>query len=172
MIITTWGDDFACSVSSPQLPGIVAAYDEHPDAGELFTLAVAAGLSPDGDIDVHLQKALEIDGKQFFVRVRHDFRSEERGRLATRICNELDQDPGLRNYADPDRYEDALIIATLSSDLIQSVMNGVDEHQPFTIGMQSADGSAHYIGILTSNGSSQGLKLSDLGLDGSSTVGQ
>ncbi|GAB3557808.1 hypothetical protein GCM10027405_03250 [Arthrobacter alkaliphilus] len=172
MIVTTWGDGFACSVSSPQLPGIVAAYDERPHAGDLFTLAVAAGLSPDGDIDVHLQRAIEIDSKQFFVRARQDFRGEERGRLATRICDELDQDPNLREYADADRYDDALIIATLSSDLIESVMSGVEEHQPLTIGMESSDGSAHYIGVVTSNGSTPGPRLSDLGLDSSSTIGQ
>lgn len=168
MIITEWGDDLACSVASPQLPGIVAAYDAHPSALELFKLAVSAGLSPDGDIDVHIQSAQEVDGKQFFVRSRHDHRGEERGYVASRICHELAEDQGLRDYADADRYDEALIVATLPTDLIRSVMAGVDAGQPLTIGTIHED-ALQYIGLLST--SQNGRTLSDLGLDDSSTVG-
>lgn len=172
MIITTWGDDFACSVSSPQLPGIVAAYDEHPSPVELFQLAVAAGLAPDGNVDVHIQVALEVDGKQFFVRCRHDHRADERGRLATQIEEELRQESELREYADEDKYGDAVVVATLASDRIVNVIVGAEVDQPLTIGMRSSGGAMHYIGMIAGDSGSQGRRLSDLGLDVSSTVGQ
>ncbi|QHK21865.1 hypothetical protein GU243_21815 [Pseudarthrobacter psychrotolerans] len=171
MIITNWGDDFACSVASPQLPGIVAAYDEHPDAMELFTLAVDAGLSPDGSIDVHVQQAMEFAGKQFFVRARHDHRQDERGKLAAQIGQELAHDPGLQAYVDADRFDDAVVVATLPSDRIHDVMEGADDNAPLTIGMRTADGSVHYIGMLSVTSDSRGRRLSDLGLDASSTIG-
>ena len=132
MIITNWGDAFACSVASPQLPGIVAAYDEHPDALELFNLAVDAGLDADGSIDVHIQQAMEFEGKQFFVRARHDHRGAERGMLAATIGQELAHDSGLRDYVDADRFDDAVVVATLPSDRIHDVMAGADENAPLT----------------------------------------
>ena len=171
MIITNWGDAFACSVASPQLPGIVAAYDEHPDALELFNLAVDAGLDADGSIDVHIQQAMEFEGKQFFVRARHDHRGAERGMLAATIGQEFAHDSGLRDYVDADRFDDAVVVATLPSDRIHDVMAGADENAPLTIGMQTADGSVHYIGMLSVTSASRGRQLSDLGLDASSTVG-
>lgn len=172
MIITTWGGDFACSVASPQLPGIVAAYDEHPSALELFQLAVAAGLAPDGTVDVHIQASLEVDEKQFFVRSRHDHRAADRARLAAQIEEELRRDPDLRAYADEDKYGDAVVVATLASDRIVNVIVGAEPGQPLTLGMRSSEGSVHYIGMLASESGSQGRRLSDLGLDVSSTVGQ
>ena len=173
MIITTWGDDFACSVTSPQLPGIVAAYDKHPSPLELFNLAVTAGLSPDGSVDVHLQIAMEIEGKQFFVRSRHDHKADERGQLAMQIADELQHDPNLRAYADADRYDDVAVVATLAADRIYDVLIGAEDGQPLTIGMRGgAGGSMHYIGMLSSNGAAEGRRLSDLGLDTSSSVGQ
>lgn len=168
MIITVWGDGLACSVASPQLPGIVAAYDGHPDAIELFKLAVSAGLSPDGDIDVHIQRAVEVEDKQFFIRCRHDHRNDDRGRVASRIEQEVLQDAGLRQYADADKYDEALIVATLPTDRLRSIMDGVDSGQPFTIGAIRED-AVIYIGLLSSSG--KGRRLSDLGLDDSSTVG-
>lgn len=171
MIITNWGDDFACSVASPQLPGIVAAYDVHPDALELFRLAVDAGLKPEGSIDVHVQHALEVDGRQFFIRARHDHRSAERSDLAARVVHELLQDAGLRTYVDADQFDDAFVVATLPIDRIHDVMIAADDAAPLTIAMQTSDGSVHYVGMLSAGSSSPGRRLSDLGLDASSTVG-
>ena len=173
MVITTWGDDFACSVASPQLPGIVAAYDSHPTALELFNLALAAGLSPDGSVDVHVQKAFEVDGKQFFVRSRHDHWGDERAQLATQIAEELQRDSGLRDYADADRYDDVVVVATLAADRIHDVLVGAEDGQPLTIGMLGSAGDLiHYIGMLSSSGAAEGRRLSDLGLDIWSTIGQ
>lgn len=171
MIITNWGDGFACSVASPQLPGIVAAYDDHPDNLELFRLAVDAGLDPEGYIDVHVQQALDIDGKQFFIRARHDHAGLVRADLASQIAGELLKDAELRNYVDTDSFDDAVIVAALPGDRIHGVMAGADGKEPLTIAMRTPDGSIHYVGMLSATGAATGRRLSDLGLDMSSTVG-
>jgi hypothetical protein len=172
MVITNWGDDFACSVASPQLPGIVAAYDDPPDAAELFRLAVDAGLDPAGSIDLHIQQAIEVEGRQFFVRSRHDHRIDERGDLAAQVAKELAHDQGLRDYIDADRFDDAVVVATLSQDRIHDVMVGADDNGPLTIGMKTSDGSIHYIGMRNATSASPGRRLSDIGLDASSTIGE
>lgn len=59
MVVTDWGDGLAISVSSPQLPGIVAAYDTMPDVKEIFQIALDAGLEQDGQIRLFREAVFE-----------------------------------------------------------------------------------------------------------------
>ncbi|MBP2376063.1 hypothetical protein JOF46_003975 [Paeniglutamicibacter psychrophenolicus] len=171
MIITLWGSDVACSVSSPQLPGIVAAYDEQPGPLELHTLAVTAGLNPGGTFDVHVECAIEVDDVTYFVRSRSDYYSRQRAKVAESIATAVRNNAGLRKYADADDLDDVLFIAALPSDRIKDVMATRSEGQPLTVGMVDDQGVWSFVGLSSGNDETGRRSMSDFGLGPESTVG-
>lgn len=171
MIITLWGSDVACSVSSPQLPGIVAAYDEKPGALELHTLASAAGLNPGGTFDVHVECAIEVEDVTYFVRSRHDYRADQRALVATAIAHAIENDSALREYADADTLDDVLFVAALPSDRIKDVIVTCSEGQPLTVGIEDGQGELSFVGLSDEDDHSGRRSMSDFGLGPESTFG-
>ncbi|WP_344880447.1 hypothetical protein [Zhihengliuella alba] len=172
MIITSWGDDFAHSVSSPQLPGIVAAFDDLPSPAEVHSLAVEAGLDPDGSIDGHMEFALEIEGDTFLLRARHDARFDDRRDVAHRIERALHTDAGIREYAETDSLGDKVVVAALPNDRLRDVMATVLVDQPVTIGCVTNPGTLEFIGISMASTVEYRRTLADMDLTSSSTVGE
>lgn len=172
MIITLWGSDAACSVSSPQLPGIVAAFDDQPNALELHKLAVAAGLDPDGIFDVHLENAFEVDGVTYLVRTRHDHSSDRRTAIAKQLARAISADANLRKYAEADNFDDVLFVTALPMDRVKDIIASVAAGQPLTVGMVDDEGSISLVGLShNDNDGTRRRNLSDFGLDSESTIG-
>lgn len=177
MIITRWGDAEAVSLSSPELPGIVAAFDDDPSPEEIMKTAVAAGLDPDGELNVNLEFAFPTDDVTYFVRMRHDFHADDRIAMCQRISNQVLNDEGLREYAEVDRFGDAVLIAALPSDSIRAALATAAPGEPVTL--SSVDPASKRVmcvvivlGRRPLQTEDSGPKLSDMGLTLDSTVGE
>jgi hypothetical protein len=171
MIITRWGPAEAVSLSSPQLPGIVAAFDDDPSATEVFHTAVAAGLDPDGDVEVHVEDVLLVKDVQYFVRARHDFRAEARIEVAQRIVDQITHDDELRDYAVPDVFGDVLLIAALPSDSISATLASAENGQPIVVASVDPDEDRVVcVAIVRNSAEPNGPTLEALGLSDGSTV--
>lgn len=171
MIITRWGDDLAVSLSSPQLPGIVAAFDGDPSPTEVMETAVAAGLDPDGNVQVHTEQVVAVEDCQFFVRARHDYYADARVSVSQRLVDQILNDPGIREYAIKDEYGDALFIAALPTDSIRTVLATAEPGQPIVVGsVESDEDSVRCISIVRDAPKPNGPTLQALGLDESSSV--
>lgn len=171
MIITNWGEDMAWSVSSPQIPGIVAAFDNQPKSADLMEVARAAGLSEDGSIDVSVQTAYDIEGRQFYVRCRNDFRFDARSETAVRAAEHLAEDSELRSFLPKDQFSETTIVAVLGSDTLRSVISNAEAGQPLTIAVDRAGVDGMMYGTLVHRGEA-GRSLSDLGLSHDSTAAE
>ena len=176
MIITRWGPDQAVSLSSPQLPGIVAAYDDDPSAAEVMAVAREAGLAADGSVQVHVEQMDTIDDIQYFVRWREDYRSRDRLRVVKRVGNQLHASRGLREYADADAYGDVVLIAALPTDTIGQTLATAEAGRPVTVctteeGIESVSAIGIVLGT-PGNLPSHEVTLTSLGLDKDSTIQQ
>lgn len=172
MIITRWGGDYAVSLASPQLPGIVAAFDEDPSPAQVRETAIEAGLDPDGEVTVHIEDSFDLDGTQYFVRARHDFYSTERTRVKTLAIKGLHDNPEMRDYGDEDRFGDVTVVVALPSDSVDSTLATAETNQPIMIVVEGEPNVLRCAGIVCGDGSHEGPSLSDWGLDGKSTVGE
>jgi hypothetical protein len=171
MIITRWGEDVAVSLSSPQLPGIVAAFDIDPSPSQVMEAAVAAGLDPDGNVQVHTEEVLSVDDCQYFVRIRHDFHANARANVAQRIIDQILNDADLRDYAVADEFGDALFIAALPTDTIGMTLASAAAGQPVTVSsVDTAEERVHCISIVRNAPEPNGPTLEALGLSERSTV--
>ncbi|WP_190273576.1 hypothetical protein, partial [Crystallibacter crystallopoietes] len=156
-----------------QLPGIICAYDEDPSPAEVLSAAVAAGLDPEGTVDVHLEDVLEVDDIQFFVRFRHDSRTAERFDVAQRVMAAVHSDPALRENTDADRFGDVVLIAALPDDTIESSLATAGGGEPVTVASVTADGQhVSCIGVILGAESAHGPSLGSLGLTTHSTVAE
>lgn len=179
MIITRWGEDEAVSLSSPQLPGIVAAFDEDPSPSVIFEVAKEAGLAADGDFEVHVETAFVIEDVTYFIRMRQDFRSDGRASLCEEVFTHLHNEKSLREYVDIDRFGDGILICALPTDTLRKTMATALPHQPVTLAsIDESDSRVTCFGIVlgsapgegdTDNG---GTYLSDYGLSMESTIGE
>lgn len=133
MIITRWGKTQSVSLSSPQLPGIVAAFDQDPSPAEIMKIAIAAGLSEDGEFHVHIEETLTVDDVQYFVRARHDFRAESRLAVLDRVLHEIRTNKEFRDHAAKDDLDDVIFIAALPSDTIAATIESASPRQPVNV---------------------------------------
>lgn len=173
MIITRWGDAQATSLSSPQLPGIVAAFDRDPSAAEIMAIAVSAGLSEDGEFEVHVEETLNVDDVQYFVRSRHDFRAEVRMVVVNRILHEISSNKDFREHAARDDLDDAVFIAALATDTIASTIASATPGQPVNVASVSpASDELSCLAVIREATDATGPSLEELGLGPESPVGE
>jgi hypothetical protein len=171
MIITRWGKAQAVSLSSPQLPGIVAAFDDDPDAAEIMSIARSAGLSEDGEFDVHIEETICVEDIQYFVRARQGFRAHLRMAVVDRILQELVSNKELRDHAARDDLDDVTFIAALPSDTIRSTIATARSGQPVNVAAVDAETEALVtVAVVHDAAEATGPSLEELGLGRDSPV--
>lgn len=171
MIITRWGPAQAVSLSSPQLPGIVAAFDDDPSPADVLATAVAAGLDVDGEIDVHTEDVIVVGGVQYFVRAKHDYHADARIAISQRVVDQIVGDSALRDYAVADSYGDVLFVTALPTDSIGSALSSAERGQPVTVSsIDPQDEHIMCIAIVRDADEPNGPTLEALGLSERSTV--
>jgi hypothetical protein len=171
MIITRWGKAQAVSLSSPQLPGIVAAFDADPTAVEIMSIAKAAGLAEDGEFDVHIEETLCVEDTQYFVRARHDFRADLRLAVLDRILHELRTNKEVRDHAAKDDLDDVIFIAALPSDTISATIATARAGQPLNVAsVNPVTESLACVAVVHDAAEATGPSLGELGLGPDSPV--
>lgn len=171
MIITRWGKAQAVSLSSPQLPGIVAAFDKDPSAAEIMSVAKAAGLADDGDFDVHIEETVCLEDTQYFVRARHDFRAKLRLAVLDRILHELRTNKELRDHAAKDDFDDVVFIAALPSDTVAATIATARAGQPINVAsVNPVTEDLACLAVVHDAAEATGPSLGDLGLNTDSPV--
>lgn len=171
MIITRWGKALAVSLSSPQLPGIVAAFDNDPTPAEIMSVAKAAGLADDGDFDVHIEETLCLEDTQYFVRARHDFRADLRLAVLDRILHELRSNKEMRDHAAKDDLDDVIFIAALPSDTIAATIATARSGQPINVAsVNPVTEDLACVAVIHDAAEATGPSLEELGLDPLSPV--
>lgn len=135
-----------------------------------MSIAVEAGLDPDGSVDVHIEDSVEIDEIPHFVRARHDFHAELRTKVKNRVVHGLRTLTSLREFADADRYGDVTIVAALSTDTIKSVLESAESGQPITIATLNSEDRVECAGAVKGENVHSGPSLSDLDLSNDSTI--
>lgn len=150
---------------------MIGAFDETPNAAQLMRLAVQGGLDADGGFNAHVERAIDVDDRTFMIRCRQDARTRERSQLAESVEGDIRSESGLRDYIDTDAYGDSLVIVALSADSLGATLASTEHGSPVTIAARGQDDSANYIGILQDGAQDGRRRISDLGLDENSTIG-
>lgn len=133
MVVTDWGDGLAISVSSPQLPGIVAAYDTMPDVKEIFQIALDAGLEQDGQIRLFREVVFEADLGPVYVRWALDQAHEARQDVAGHAVKNGRINPEIAGAVEPDELGDRYLIVAMMDDRIQRTFEAYEPSGRFTI---------------------------------------
>ncbi|PZE26241.1 hypothetical protein DEJ02_12280 [Curtobacterium sp. MCLR17_042] len=171
-VLTDYGQ-FGWSATSPQLPGLVAGAATMQElSDDLFTIAVEAGMDPHGSLYEYEQHVIEVDDRVFAVRVKGDYAAHERVDIASDVMEHIASDGGLRAYTTEDDLGDTVIVVALPTDRIADVTASLDDSQPATIAVQlPEEDSISYTGIVRgAPRDTHAIPLSDVGLDGQSTV--
>ncbi|MDQ0923091.1 hypothetical protein QF038_001599 [Pseudarthrobacter sp. W1I19] len=171
MIITRWGEAQSVSLSSPDLPGIVAAFDRDPSPSEIMQIAIAAGLSEDGEFQVHIEETLTVEDVQYFVRARHDFRADSRLAVVDRVLHEISTNKEFRDHATKDNLDDVIIIAALPADTIAATIQSASPRQPVNVASVSpVTEHLSCVAIVRDAAEVSGPSLDELGLGPDSPV--
>lgn len=171
MIITRWGQANAVSLSSPQLPGIVAAFDEDPTAVEIMSVAKSAGLADDGEFDVHVEETICVEDVQYFVRARNDYWASLRMAVVDRILQEISTNKDLREHAVRDDLDDVTFIAALPTDTIAATIATARAGQPVNIAaVEPVSEGLSCVAIIHDAANPSGPSLGELGLGPDSPV--
>ncbi|WIB16665.1 hypothetical protein DEJ34_05930 [Curtobacterium sp. MCPF17_050] len=160
-------------MTSPQLPGLIAGAATMQElSDDLFAIAVEAGMDPHGSLFEYEQHVIEVEDRVFAVRVKGDYSAGERVEIATDVLAHIASDGGLRSYTTEDDLGDTVIVVALPTDRIVDVTASLDDSQPATIAVQlPQEDSISYTGIVRgAPRENHVLRLSDVGLDGGSTV--
>lgn len=165
MIITEWPESGIFSLSSPELPGIVAAYDEKPSPAEVHSVAVCAGLAPSGDVIPHFETAIEVDGRQFFVRRRFDALDGERESVARRLLDLIEHEPRFPETVPVDQFGDSVIVAVLPKDSVERALESIPPETQAVLGTTAPDGRIVTVTVQTGRDEQRLRRLHKLGLE-------
>lgn len=162
---------FGWGVSSPDLPSLTggAAKRQEISDEELFSLAVASGLSPNGSVDIYAQMVFEVDGLVFIVRTREDYAMEARTEHLLQVCAHITKDPALREYAPASTIGDVIFVAALPSDSIATVIAAMEDGEPTTVAIGRTDTLEYLTFVRQAYGSGF---LQSKGLTPASTIGE